>query len=207
MAYAGFECNWLVTYDGDMPPDSTQTKRRILEAAGREFAAYGLAGARVDRIAETAHANKRSIYVHFGTKEELFDLVVVQGLLDMADAIPFDAEAIPEYAGALFDLVQERPEVARLTSWSLLERPVPVDAEVEVYRGKVVAVQEAQARGSIDPSLDAVDLLAMVVSLATSWGNASWSLRSLAGRPALAEPDERFRERIVDTVRAIVETK
>lgn len=190
-----------------MPPDSTQTKRRILIAAGEEFAAYGLAGARVDRIAENAQANKRSIYVHFGTKEELFDLVVVQGLLDMAAAIPFDAEAIPEYAGALFDLLEERPDVARLMSWSLLERPVPIDAEVEAYRLKVVAIQEAQQRGAINSSLDPVELLAMVIALATSWGNASWSLRSLKGRSDLKKTEQGFRERVIEAARSIVDAK
>ncbi len=46
-----------------MPPDSTETKRRLLAAAAEEFARYGLAGARVDRIAEAAGANKRQRYV------------------------------------------------------------------------------------------------------------------------------------------------
>ena len=94
-----------------MPPDATETKRRILAAAQDEFAAYGLAGARVDRIAKKAHANKQSIYMHFGTKEDLFDLVVADSLLDLADATPFDAAAIPQYARALFDMLAARPHV------------------------------------------------------------------------------------------------
>jgi AcrR family transcriptional regulator len=48
-----------------------RTKRRIFEAAVEEFAEYGSAGARVDRIAAKARANKESIYRYFGTKEEL----------------------------------------------------------------------------------------------------------------------------------------
>jgi AcrR family transcriptional regulator len=35
---------------------------RILEAAKQEFASHGLAGARVDRIAASAGANKRMLY-------------------------------------------------------------------------------------------------------------------------------------------------
>src|SRR6059058_5820599 len=42
---------------------------RILEAAKQEFAAHGLAGARVDRIAVNAGANKRMLYYHVGNKE------------------------------------------------------------------------------------------------------------------------------------------
>lgn len=45
---------------------------RILEAAKKEFAAHGLAGARIDRIAAEADANKRMLYYHVGNKEDLY---------------------------------------------------------------------------------------------------------------------------------------
>jgi AcrR family transcriptional regulator len=38
----------------------------------QEFARYGLGGARVDRIAERAGANKRMLYYYFGDKDGLF---------------------------------------------------------------------------------------------------------------------------------------
>ncbi|MGW4203203.1 TetR/AcrR family transcriptional regulator [Streptomyces sp. NPDC004726] len=187
-----------------MPPDATETKRRILTAARDEFAMHGLAGARVDRIAETAKANKRSIYVHFGTKEELFDIVVAQSLLELADATPFDAFALPTYAGELFDVLQSRPEVGRLTSWALLERPRPLDAEVEAYRAKAEAIREAQEHGAIARDRDAVELLAMIIALVTSWTNASWSLRSLgtSSDPGVPGPD--FRAGMVRAVAEVV---
>jgi AcrR family transcriptional regulator len=49
-----------------------RTKARILEAATAEFAQHGFGGARVDRIAERAGANKRMLYYYFGSKDELF---------------------------------------------------------------------------------------------------------------------------------------
>lgn len=52
--------------------DPGRTRARILEAATREFARYGLGGARVDRIAAKARANKRMLYYYFGDKEGLF---------------------------------------------------------------------------------------------------------------------------------------
>jgi AcrR family transcriptional regulator len=52
--------------------DPARTRARILEAAMREFARYGLGGARVDRIAERAGANKRMLYYYFGDKDGLF---------------------------------------------------------------------------------------------------------------------------------------
>jgi AcrR family transcriptional regulator len=48
------------------------TREKILGAALAEFARYGLGGARVDRIAQRARANKRMLYYYFGDKDGLF---------------------------------------------------------------------------------------------------------------------------------------
>ncbi len=48
----------------------------VYEAALDEFAEYGLAGARVDRIARRAGINKAMIYYHFGSKQSLYDAIV-----------------------------------------------------------------------------------------------------------------------------------
>ena len=48
------------------------TRQRILDASLAEFAEKGLAGSRVDEIAARAGANKRMLYAHFGSKEELW---------------------------------------------------------------------------------------------------------------------------------------
>jgi AcrR family transcriptional regulator len=52
--------------------DPVRNRERILGAALREFSRYGLGGARVDRIAARAGANKRMLYYYFGNKEALF---------------------------------------------------------------------------------------------------------------------------------------
>ena len=52
--------------------DAERTRQAILDAATAEFAENGLAGARVDRIAEDAGANKRMIYYYFTSKEDLY---------------------------------------------------------------------------------------------------------------------------------------
>jgi len=49
-----------------------RNQERILQAATEEFARYGLGGARVDRIAVRAGANKRMLYYYYGNKEDLF---------------------------------------------------------------------------------------------------------------------------------------
>ena len=56
--------------------DPERTRARILDAAKSEFAAHGLGGARVDRIASNAGANKRMLYYYFGNKDDLFAAVL-----------------------------------------------------------------------------------------------------------------------------------
>lgn len=65
-----------------MPHDSSATKTRILAAALGEFSAFGLAGARVDRIAEVGQVNKRILEV------------AGSGLIGLSDQ--FAAGAYPE---------------------------------------------------------------------------------------------------------------
>ena len=52
--------------------DPERNQERILKAATEEFARFGLGGARVDRIAARAGANKRMLYYYFGNKDDLF---------------------------------------------------------------------------------------------------------------------------------------
>lgn len=56
--------------------NAEQTRRRILDAATREFASKGYAGARVDAIARASRANKRMIYQYYGNKEGLYIAVL-----------------------------------------------------------------------------------------------------------------------------------
>jgi AcrR family transcriptional regulator len=56
--------------------DPDQTKRDIIEVATREFAALGLSGARIDRIAAQTKSSKRMIYYYFGSKEGLYITVL-----------------------------------------------------------------------------------------------------------------------------------
>ncbi|MFO1311670.1 MAG: TetR/AcrR family transcriptional regulator [Burkholderiales bacterium] len=60
----------------DASPSTTRnaarTQAAILDAATHEFARHGLGGARVDRIAARAKANKRMLYYYFGDKDDLF---------------------------------------------------------------------------------------------------------------------------------------
>lgn len=52
--------------------DPKATREDILEVATEEFSTHGLAGGRVDAIAERTRTSKRMIYYYFGSKEGLY---------------------------------------------------------------------------------------------------------------------------------------
>src|SRR6202012_355191 len=56
--------------------DPEETRRNILDVATQEFSAMGLAGARVDAIAERTNTTKRMLYYYFGSKEGLYEAVL-----------------------------------------------------------------------------------------------------------------------------------
>lgn len=109
--------------------DADATKARILEAAKAEFARLGLGGARVDEIADRAKANKRMIYHYFGSKEELFRVVLEEAYLDIRNAEQELALAHLSPREALITLVRftwnyylENPEFITLVNSENLHR-------------------------------------------------------------------------------------
>ena len=95
---------------GGMPWDSQETRRRLLEAAITEFSCYGIAGARGDRIASAAKANKQAIYAYFGSKEALFDAAYKDRIRDFHACVRFDEYDLAEYGGRMFDKFEDAPE-------------------------------------------------------------------------------------------------
>jgi AcrR family transcriptional regulator len=153
--------------------DSQATRARILEAATGEFTEHGLAGGRVDRIAERAGANKQSIYAHFGSKERLFAAVVAQKKGELATLLPLDAEDVGSYVSRLFDYHARHPEVLRLLLWEGLQYgadPVPDEAERarRDYAGRVEALAAAQRAGRISRGVEPEVLALLLIGLA-SW--------------------------------------
>ena len=144
---------WAVAQDltGTALPGvmAVDTPRRILDAAADEFAERGLAGARVDRIAERAGANKQRIYAYFDSKDRLFDRVVGDRIEQLLDAVPFDAVDLPGYAVRLWEFNLAHPSLVRLLLWHALERPGEQLAHAESSHARKVAALRA-VRGDDD---------------------------------------------------------
>ncbi len=148
--------------------DAAATRARIIEAATTEFAAHGLAGARVDRLAGNAGANKERIYAYFGSKEGLFDATVEANIEQLLDAVPFTAEDLPGYAVALFDFNLTHPQFTRLALWHTLERPgvlARLEQSAASTGRKLAAIAGAQQAGLVTDELPAGTLLEQVLGL------------------------------------------
>lgn len=156
-----------VGYIKDMKKNSETTRQKLLEAGLLEFAAHGMAGGRVDRIAEAAGCNKQLIYAYFKSKEGLFAAVYERMVDDIMGAVPFDADDLPGYAARLAALFSERREIVRMAMWRRLERTVPESAAVrKVARGKIAALKEVQAENRVDSRIPPESLLALISQLA-----------------------------------------
>ena len=188
------------------PRDSEATKGLLLRAATEEFAEYGLAGARIDRIADRAGANKRLIYVYFGDKDRLFDAVVDDQAKAVVKAVPLDDGDLTEFAASRFDYVLANPEARRIAIWRGFERAEPTEAEVASYRERLDIVAAAQRDGRLRADIPAADLFAIVLRMTESWLSAPTGLRAAADdESASAQRLSEHRAALLAAVRSVVE--
>ena len=131
--------------------DAEATKARIFEAATEEFAAYGIAGARVDRIAHNAQANKQLIYAYFGDKRKLFYKVLDKALVQVAEMVSTDIDDLDRWVDEHIDYHHKHPELLRLLMWEALEVAEEdvcrSEARAQRYGVKTQKVADAQEQG------------------------------------------------------------
>ncbi|WP_329481695.1 TetR family transcriptional regulator [Kribbella sp. NBC_01484] len=180
--------------------NADRTRMRILAAATEEFAARGIAGARVSRIAEVAECNKAMLYAYFGNKDGLFDAVFTASVDAYLDEVGFDAEDLPAYAGRVFDYFEAHPDHLRLSIWYRLERPEgqSLEAILAVNQSRLDELQRGQRRRAVPREFTAVSLLSLIQAIATSWS-------SMNPEYIAAVPNESVRRRaVVMAVRKIL---
>ncbi|MFJ9180068.1 TetR family transcriptional regulator [Streptomyces sp. NPDC102360] len=151
------------------------TYQRILDAATLEFAQYGIAGARVERIIAAARTNKAQLYGYFGNKEKLFDAIFFASLERIVNVAPIDAEDLADWAVRLYDEYLARPDLIRLATWARLERR-PTGHLVRDHDHhddhKLRAIAEAQAAGRVRQG-DPFDVMAVVIAMSMAWSPVS----------------------------------
>lgn len=157
--------------------DPARAQRDILAAARAEFAAFGLAGARVDRIAAEAGLNKRMLYYYFHSKEGLFTAVLEQvyaELSALAENLEVEEGSPPELLARFVDLVfdhyDRHPDSITLLNSENLHggrhlAASPRLAEMGPGHRRNLArlLERGVAEGSFRPGIDEVALYVSIV--------------------------------------------
>jgi len=152
--------------------DASVTRKRILDAAKWEFAKNGLGGARIDAIAERARANKRMIYHYFGSKEQLFQMVLEMAYVDIRAAEQrLDLESLPpvdalvRFVRFTWDYYLKNPEFLTLVNSENLHRgrhlknsAVIVAISRQLTEMVARLVDRGAAEGVFRPGIDPVQL-------------------------------------------------
>ena len=199
--------------------DPEGMRRRILAAAKQEFATHGLAGARVDRIAAKAGANKRMLYYHVGNKERLY-LAVLEGAYEKirAEERGLDLEQLdpPEAIRRLIDFTWNyflrNPEFLALLNTENLARARHLKRSnkvksmhspfVEMIRTVVLRGVES---GDFQVSVDPVQLYISIAALSFFYLSNSATLSVIFGRDLLKQhaKDERLEHMVALVLAAL----
>jgi AcrR family transcriptional regulator len=97
--------------------EQEQRKNRIVDMAEAVFFKNGYDGATLPAIADAAGYNKRTLYLYFKDKDDIFLAVVLRGLEGLRGALKHaldrtapNSGRLREMAAALFDFSMEHPE-------------------------------------------------------------------------------------------------
>jgi AcrR family transcriptional regulator len=152
--------------------DPERTRADIIEVATREFSEKGLAGARIDLIAEAMRTSKRMIYYYFGSKEGLYVAVLeaaysrmrsIESQLHLDDLAPEDA--LRRLVGFTVDYQLAHPEFIRLVMNENMHRGEYLAQSKTIQRLNVPAIEglrrvleRGQREGVFRNGLDPLDV-------------------------------------------------
>jgi AcrR family transcriptional regulator len=199
--------------------DADATRADILRVAATEFAAKGLAGARIDEIAEQTRSSKRMIYYYFGSKEELYRAVLEQNYAGIREA---EADRHFEDLPALVALQAHvehtldyhilHPEFVRMVMNENIHRAEHLgsvdgirDRNSRVVASMQAIIDKGVAEGVFRTGLDALELHLQISSLCFYVVSNRHTIKVIFGVDmSVAETIARRRAAIVATVLATV---
>jgi len=157
-----------------------ESRTAILQAAIREFAREGIAGARTDAIAKAAKVNKALLYYYFHDKDALYGAALDhvfqernRRLMPVLAADVPPGEKILRYVGAFFDYLAENPAHREMVQRELFN--VPRRGQMQrivklymrpMFEGMIKVLREGIATGifrPIDPMQFIPSMAAVVV--------------------------------------------
>ena len=183
------------------PRDPDRTKNDILVAAREEFVEYGLDGARIDRIAERAGANKRMLYHYIGNKEALYARVLLQAYRDIREGERHlhlgelgPREAMERLVGFTFDHFRDNPWFLRLLATENIQRGVFVRElpDIPTLHSPLVAqirevLAEGESAGIFRAGVDPVQLYITIAGISYFYMSNIHTLSVIFDAPLAAE--------------------
>src|SRR5271169_1254683 len=176
--------------------DAERTRRALLDAAEIEFAAKGLAGARVDVIAEESCANKRMLYYYFGSKDDLYVAVLERAYgamrerekeLNLTHLEPL--EAIQKLVEFKFDYYEENPRIIPLLAAENLQGGKYLkpsrrlrDMHMSLVDMICKVLDAGEKKGVIRPGIDPFQLYVSMSALSYFFFSNSATLSAAFGR-------------------------
>jgi len=177
--------------------DPLASKAALLKAAVAEFAAKGLAGARIDEIAQRAGVNKQLVYHYFGSKDDIYGAALEhvyaeirerEQALHLADLPPL--AAMERLIGFSFDYLAEHPEFLALLADENRQaaRHIRGSERLERMHSPLVRLlKEALERGAEEGvfrrDLDPVQLYISISGLSYFFFSNNFTLSAIFGRP------------------------
>jgi TetR/AcrR family transcriptional regulator len=154
-----------------------ESRAAILQAAAKEFAELGIAGARTDAIAREARVNKALLYYYFKDKETLYGAVLDDAFSGMRSRVfrVLDSDLPPRekilaYVGAYFDFIASNQIYPKLMQREMMRaregHSEHIDRLVKTYFQPIYRrVGELLQKGIVEGEFRGVDPLHFVPSM------------------------------------------
>ena len=202
--------------------DAERTRQALLAAAEVEFSTKGLAGARVDVIAEQAAANKRMLYYYFGSKEDLYLAVLERAYgamretergLNLTHLDPLDAiRTLVEFK---FDYCQAHKQIIALLAGENmlgakhLKRSKRLrDMNLSLVDSLRAVLDAGEKNGDFRPGIDPLHLYISMSALSYFYFSNSATLSTAFDRPLVSAAEQKLRRaHCVDVIMSYVTAK
>lgn len=195
-----------------------ESRAAILKAAVREFAEFGVAGARTDNIAQAAGVNKALLYYYFKDKETLYSSVLDDAFAGLKNAVfkVLDSDLPPRekiiaYAGAYFDFIASNQLYPRLMQREMMRAREGQSQYIEkiikshiqpIFARVSEVLREGIADGEFRPVNPAQFVPSMVAMIVFYFSNAPMMQKIVGFNPLTPERIAERRAAVLDFISA-----
>ncbi|WP_211750189.1 TetR/AcrR family transcriptional regulator [Paenibacillus sp. Marseille-Q4541] len=163
-------------------------RKQVIQAAAQSFALFGYKATTMDQVAKIANVGKGTIYTFFTNKEELFDEILHEVILEMKHIAERELDHEQTFASNLFRILdsllefREQHELLIKLSQEVREfgtvqaklGNAKVEGVITGYLEKELRL--AQEKGEIkpcDPKVAAYIMLKLYIALTSDWSQGN----------------------------------